>query len=85
MGSGKSSVGRRLSGLTGHRFVDVDELIMQAEGRSIPEIFSQCGENLFRDLEQRVLEELVGVCCIVLSTGEPRNAEEDWHRRLVGC
>jgi shikimate kinase len=69
MGSGKSSVGRRLSGLTGHRFVDVDELITQAEGRSIPEIFSQCGENLFRDLEQRVLEELVGVCGIVLSTG----------------
>ena len=69
MGSGKSSVGRRLSGLTGHRFLDVDELITQAEGRSIPEIFSQCGENLFRDLEQRVLEELVGVCGIVLSTG----------------
>ena len=69
MGSGKSSVGRRLSGLTGHRFVDVDELITQAEGRSIPEIFSQCGETLFRDLEQRVLEELVGVCGIVLSTG----------------
>ena len=62
-------MGRRLSGLTGHRFVDVDELITQAEGRSIPEIFSQCGENLFRDLEQRVLEELVGVCGIVLSTG----------------
>jgi shikimate kinase len=69
MGSGKSSVGRRLSGLTGHRFVDVDELITQAEGRSIPEIFTQRGENHFRDLEQRALEDLVGVCGIVLSTG----------------
>ena len=69
MGSGKSSVGRRLSGLTGHRFLDVDELITQAENRSIPEIFTQRGENHFRDLEQRALEDLVGVCGIVLSTG----------------
>jgi shikimate kinase len=69
MGCGKSSVGRRLSGLTGHRFVDVDELVTQTEGRSISEIFSQRGENYFRDLEQRALEDLVGVCGIVLSTG----------------
>jgi shikimate kinase len=69
MGCGKSAVGRRLSGLTGHRFVDVDELVTQTEGRSISEIFSQRGENYFRDLEQRALEDLVGVCGIVLSTG----------------
>jgi shikimate kinase len=69
MGCGKSSVGRRLSGLTGHRFVDLDELVMHAEGRSIAEIFSQHGESHFRDLEQRALEDLVGVCGIVLSTG----------------
>lgn len=69
MGCGKSSVGRRLSGLTGHRFVDTDELIVQAQGRSIAEIFSQSGEAQFRDLEQQSLENLVGVCGIVLSTG----------------
>ncbi len=69
MGCGKSSVGRRLSGLTGHRFVDTDELVVQAQGRSIAEIFSQSGEAQFRDLEQQSLENLVGVCGIVLSTG----------------
>ena len=69
MGCGKSSVGRRLSGLTGHRFVDTDELIVQSEGRNIPEIFSQNGEDYFRDVEQRSLEKLVGVCGIILSTG----------------
>ena len=73
-------MGRRLSGLTGHRFVDVDELVTQAEGRSISEIFSHRGENYFRDLEQRALEDLVGVCGIVLSTGgglvlRPENRE----------
>ncbi|MGB7836894.1 MAG: shikimate kinase, partial [Terrimicrobiaceae bacterium] len=69
MGCGKSSVGRRLSGMTGHRFVDTDELIVQSESRTIPEIFSQSGEDYFRDVEQRSLEELVGVCGIILSTG----------------
>jgi shikimate kinase len=69
MGCGKSSVGRRLSGLTGHRFVDTDELVAQAEGRSVAEIFSQSGEAHFRELEQRALDNLVGVCGIVLSTG----------------
>ena len=69
MGCGKSSVGRRLSGLTGHRFVDTDELVVQSESRTIPEIFSQSGEDYFRDVEQRSLEELVGVCGIILSTG----------------
>lgn len=69
MGCGKSSVGRRLSGLTGHRFVDTDELVAQAENRSIPEIFAAEGEEYFREVEQRVLEDLVGVCGIILSTG----------------
>jgi shikimate kinase len=69
MGCGKSSVGRRLSGLTGHRFVDTDELIVQSEGRSISEIFSESGEEYFRNVEQRSLEDLVGVCGIILSTG----------------
>jgi shikimate kinase len=69
MGCGKSSVGRRLSGLTGHRFVDTDELVVQNEGCSISEIFLRKGEEYFRDAEQRALENLVGVCGIILSTG----------------
>jgi len=69
MGCGKSSVGRRISGLTGHRFVDTDDLVVQAEGCSIPEIFASGGEGAFRDIEQRVISELVGVAGIVLATG----------------
>jgi shikimate kinase len=69
MGCGKSSVGRRLAVLTGHRFVDTDDLIVQAEGRSISEIFALEGEGYFRGVEKRVLSELVGVAGVVLSTG----------------
>lgn len=69
MGCGKSSVGRRLSGLTGHKFTDTDDLIVQAEQRSISEIFAQNGEEYFRDAEQRVLEGLIGASGLILSTG----------------
>jgi shikimate kinase len=69
MGCGKSSVGRRLASLTGHRFVDTDELVVQAANKSIPEIFASGGEESFRDIEERVLADLVGVAGIVLATG----------------
>jgi len=69
MGCGKSTVGRRLAALTGHRFVDTDELIVKAQGKNIPEIFAELGEEGFRDIEQGVLQDLVGVAGIVLSTG----------------
>ena len=69
MGCGKSTVGRRLAALTGHRFVDSDELIVKTQNKSIPEIFAEVGEEAFRDIEQAVLADLVGVAGIVLSTG----------------
>ncbi len=70
MGSGKSSVGRRIAVQTGHRFVDTDELVAAREGQSITRIFAEHGEAYFRDLETSVLEELAGSATgIVLATG----------------
>lgn len=69
MGCGKSSVGRRLAALTGHRFLDTDDLIVQSEGCSIPEIFAAGGEEAFRNLEEKTLADLVGVAGVVLATG----------------
>lgn len=69
MGCGKSSVGRRVAALTGYKFTDTDELIVQAEKRTITDIFAQEGEEYFRDAEQRVLETLVGSTGLILSTG----------------
>lgn len=69
MGCGKSSVGRRLAALTGYRFVDTDELIVQNEDCTISEIFSAAGEQVFRDIEQHVIGELVDSRNIVLATG----------------
>lgn len=69
MGCGKSSVGRRMAALTGHRFVDTDELVAQSAGRSITEIFANEGEEGFRAVEQDVLASLVGIAGVVLATG----------------
>jgi shikimate kinase len=55
MGSGKTSVGRRLAELLGWTFLDLDEEIEKREGKPIPEIFRLRGEKHFRSLERQEL------------------------------
>lgn len=54
-GCGKSSLGEELRRLTGRPLYDIDSLIVQEAGCSIPEIFASRGEKAFRDLETAVL------------------------------
>ena len=49
MGSGKSSVGKRLAQALDLPFRDADDEVETAAGRSIPEIFEQLGEPAFRE------------------------------------
>ena len=51
MGTGKTDVGRLLAEKLGKDFIEVDELIEQRAGKTIPEIFQQDGEIAFRELE----------------------------------
>ena len=59
MGSGKSSVGKRLAQALDLPFRDADDEVETAAGRSIPEIFEQLGEPAFRDGERRVIARLL--------------------------
>lgn len=59
MGSGKTSVGRRLARRLGWRHVDADKRIERTAGRTIAEIFAADGENGFRSIEHDVLERLL--------------------------
>ena len=54
MGSGKSSMGKLVSNKLGLPFIDIDNLIVEATGMSISEIFEKKGENYFRDLEEKI-------------------------------
>ena len=58
MGAGKSSVGRILAERLGYEYADTDEMIVSREGRSINDIFSESGEEYFRELETGVVKEL---------------------------
>jgi len=69
MGSGKSSVGRRLAERMGWRFVDFDDAIQRAAGMSIAEIFEREGEPRFRSLEERVARDLLADSRVVLGSG----------------
>jgi len=70
MGSGKSSVGRRLASRLGMPFVDADTEIETAAGMTIPEIFAQRGEAEFRDGERRVISRILTTRApLVLATG----------------
>ena len=70
MGSGKSSVGRRLATRLGLPFVDADTEIETAAGMTIPEIFAQRGETEFRNGERRVISRiLITRAPLVLATG----------------
>ncbi len=59
MGCGKSSVGRRLAELLCCRFMDLDSVIEEREGRKIPEIFASSGEAEFRRMEKEALEDML--------------------------
>lgn len=69
MGCGKTTIGKLLASYTGYSFVDIDELIVQNERMSIPQIFEQNGEDYFRTVESQLLEQLLNKDNQVISTG----------------
>jgi shikimate kinase len=69
MGAGKSTIGRRLAAAISLQFVDADQEIVEAAGCSISDIFEIYGEEIFRDVEQRVMLRLVGGEPCVIATG----------------
>lgn len=58
MGAGKSTVARKIARSCGVASLDMDKYIERACGKSIPEIFDEGGEELFRRIETDVLREL---------------------------
>ena len=70
MGSGKSSVGRRLAKKIKYHFCDTDELIEKENQMKVQNIFSTYGEEYFRKLETHLIQDLYGnLSNTVLSTG----------------
>ena len=69
MGTGKTTVGKLLAKELNYRFFDTDELIEAVAGKTIPEIFAEEGEENFRDLESKVLNEVSAYIRSAIATG----------------
>jgi shikimate kinase len=69
MGAGKSACGRLLARRLGRCLVETDDVIVARDGRSIPEIFRQDGEDAFRRLEGEAVEALRLKSGEVIATG----------------
>ncbi|MDO4481349.1 MAG: shikimate kinase [Bacillota bacterium] len=68
-GSGKTTVGRKISEITGREFADLDEEIEKALGRTIPEVIAEEGVPYFRAAETRILREISKKSGMVIATG----------------
>lgn len=69
MGSGKSSIGRRLAERYGLAFVDADREVEARAGASVAHIFDREGEAGFRVRERAALAELLAAHRCVIATG----------------
>ena len=83
MGSGKSSVSGALRSISGLPFLDTDEEIARRAGKTVSAIFAEEGEEAFRAMETRLLQELIDQKWKgVLSTGGGMPVREE-NRRLL--
>lgn len=90
MGSGKSTVGRRVAERLYRHFLDTDTEIVRRVGFTIPEIFSQYGEAVFRAHEKSLAKELSARQRLVIATGGgmlvvPENLEALSQTGFVVC
>lgn len=88
MGSGKTSVGRRLACVLKRDFFDSDFEIVARTGVAIDHIFDVEGEEGFRQRESSMLSELCDIANIVIATGggiviKPENRELLKHNSFV--
>lgn len=68
-GCGKTKVGMALSERLGMPLVDTDRLVVEAEGRSIPDIFARDGEGAFRDMETAAARRAAAMDGVIVATG----------------
>ncbi len=69
MGSGKTTMAKKLAGLSGLNYIDLDKYIEERYFKTIPTIFSEEGEQGFREKERRSLMEVSSFENVVISTG----------------
>lgn len=69
MGAGKSTMGKWLAQVMNLEFIDLDNFIEARQHKTVKEIFAEIGEEGFRQLERRSLEEVSQYEDVIISLG----------------
>lgn len=69
MGSGKTTLGKKLAARLSYDFIDLDHVLEAKVGMTITDYFAAHGEDAFRLLESSVLKNTVYPENVVISTG----------------
>ena len=69
MGTGKSTLGRKIAKRTELPFLDTDKMVEEAEGAEVADIITYAGEEYFREAERRALEQTAEFESAIISTG----------------
>ena len=69
MGSGKTTIGKKLARKLNFQFIDMDWFIENRYRKSVNQLFAEKGEEAFREIEHKVLEEVSSFEHTVISTG----------------
>lgn len=69
MGSGKTTIGRKLARALHYKFIDMDDYLETRENKKISDIFAQIGEQGFRDIETACAHEVAGLTDCVIALG----------------
>ena len=84
MAAGKSSLAAELSRRLDWPVRDIDEIIERLEHRTVAAIFAREGEPYFRQIERRVLHELVPQRHVIVATGGGTFVDAD-NRTLINA
>ncbi|MEP6343943.1 MAG: shikimate kinase [Maricaulaceae bacterium] len=83
MGVGKTTVGRRLAKKLGYQFLDSDDEIEKASGRTVAGYFRDHGEAEFREGEYRVINRILDDNRLIIGTGGGAFIHPKTHKILL--
>ncbi len=83
MGTGKTTAGKALAARLDRGFQDMDDLIEEGAGLTVPEIFTIHGEARFRDIESQVCRDVAARSDLIVATGGGALVNPENHRVLA--